>query len=132
LDTTREFSVRQISIFNSPRVLFRPTAFSVSAKQIYIGGILTIASFEQRFGLVGEETLKGVIVGSYDLGCLLGALLTYPIGERIGRKRSILLGTTVMMIGAFLQSLAGNFRVMVAGRSVFLFLTQWNSMLMCV
>jgi len=129
---TREFSVRQISIFNSPRVLFSPTAFSVSAKQIYIGGILTIASFEQRFGLVGEETLKGVIVGSYDLGCLLGALLTYPIGERIGRKRSILLGTTVMMIGAFLQFLAGNFGVMVAGRSVFLFLTQWNFMLMCV
>ena len=65
-----------------------------------------------------NETLKGVIVGSYDLGCLLGAIITSPIGNRIGRKRSILLGTTIMMIGAFMQSLAFNFGFMTAGRSV--------------
>lgn len=72
--------------------------------------------FEARFGIKDDETLKGVIVGSYDLGCLVGALATGPIGGRIGRKRSILLGTIIMMIGAFLQFLAPNFAVMTAGR----------------
>ena len=63
-----------------------------------------------------NETLKGVIVGSYDLGCLFGALATGPVGDRIGRKRSILLGTTVMTIGAILQFLAPDFAIMTAGR----------------
>lgn len=81
-----------------------------------IGGILTLKGFEARFQLGDNETLKGVIVGSYDLGCLVGALATGPIGNRIGRKRSILMGTSVMMIGAFLQFLAPNFGIMTAGR----------------
>lgn len=83
-----------------------------------IGGILTLPGFETRFGIKGDETLKGVIVGSYDLGCLVGALATGPVGGRIGRKRSILLGTTIMMIGAFLQFLAPKFAVMTTGRCV--------------
>ena len=81
------------------------------------GGILTLRDFETRFQLRGDETLKGVIVGSYDLGCLGGALATGPIGGLIGRKRSILFGTTIMMVGAFLQSLAPGFSTMTAGRS---------------
>ena len=80
------------------------------------GGILTLEDFEARFQLEDNETLKGVIVGSYDLGCLVGALATGPIGNWIGRKRSILLGTTVMMVGAFLQFLAPTFGIMTAGR----------------
>lgn len=95
--------------------MIRPNHHELLADR-YSGGILTIQSFEQLFGIAGHETLKGVIVGTYDLGCLVGALLTYPIGEHIGRKRSILLGTSIMMTGAFLQFLAGSFGVMVAGR----------------
>ena len=83
---------------------------------IVAGGILTLEGFETRFRLEGNETLKGVIVGTYDLGCLSGALATSPIGGLIGRKKSIILGTTIMMIGAFLQFLAPNFAVMTAGR----------------
>lgn len=80
------------------------------------GGIITLPNFEQKFGLQGNEVLLGVVVGSYDLGCLIGALATGPIGGWIGRKRSVLLGTTIMMIGAFLQLLASDFGIMTAGR----------------
>ncbi|KAL9126389.1 MAG: hypothetical protein Q9217_004548 [Psora testacea] len=65
-----------------------------------------------------NETLKGVIVGTYDLGCLFGALATIWVGERIGRKRSIILGTVIMLTGAFLQTLANDVAVMVADRIV--------------
>lgn len=80
------------------------------------GGILTLPKFEERFGLQDNELLKGIVVGSYDLGCLVGALATGPIGGLIGRKRSVLLGTTIMMVGAFLQFLAQDYGVMTAGR----------------
>ena len=81
-----------------------------------LGGILTLEDFGHRFQIQDNETLKGVIVGTYDLGCLFGALATGPIGNRVGRKRSIVIGTIVMMIGAFLQFLAPDFGTMTAGR----------------
>ena len=82
------------------------------------GGILTLDSFAERFNIQKDETLKGIIVGTYDLGCLFGALTTIWVGERIGRKRSIILGTAVMMVGAILQTLANEPGVMIAGRYV--------------
>ena len=95
-----------------PHLIFWATVYLL----IKLGAILTLDGFEVRFRIQDNETLKGVIVGSYDLGCLLGALATGPIGNRIGRKRSIVVGTIVMMIGAFLQFLAPNFGIMTAGR----------------
>lgn len=80
------------------------------------GSILTLPGFETKFGIRGNETLKGVIVGSYDLGCLVGALATGPIGGWMGRKRSILLGTIIMTVGAFMQFLTPSFSFMTMGR----------------
>ena len=98
--------------------LVRTSIFHVSgnSKVDPIGGILTIGDFERTFGIQHNETLKGVIVGTYDLGCLFGALATIWVGERVGRKWSILLGTVVMIIGAILQTFAFGIGVMIAGR----------------
>jgi MFS family permease len=38
------------------------------------------------------------------LGCFLGSLITIFIGNPLGRKRVIMLGTSVMIIGAILQA----------------------------
>lgn len=81
-----------------------------------VGGLLTLPTFEQRFKLQENQILKGVVVGSYHLGCLIGALATSPIGGQIGRKKSVMLGTTITMIGVFLQFFAQDYGTMTAGR----------------
>ena len=101
-------------VFGESNGYVRPNQSIVNQHQ---GGILTLIDFQTRFELRGDETAKGIIVGSYDLGCLGGALTIGPVGGLIGRKKSVLLGTTIMMLGAFLQFLAPNFGIMTAGRS---------------
>lgn len=38
-----------------------------------------------------------------DIGSFLGAILAFDLGERLGRKKTILLGTSIMVVGAILQ-----------------------------
>ncbi len=60
---------------------------------------------------------QGIIVGSYDLGCLFGAAaIASLVGGRLGRKRTIFIGTLIMMVGAFLQTFSNDYGMMVAGR----------------
>ena len=80
--------------------------------------VLTSPNFEQRFGPYNNEISRGIIVGSYNLGCILGALVASIVGGQIGRRRSILLGTTIMMTGALLQLFAQDLGFMTAGRWV--------------
>lgn len=54
----------------------------------------------------------------YDLGCFAGAILAVVIGDYLGRKKSILVGTTIMTVGAFMQIFASSVPVMMAGRII--------------
>jgi MFS family permease len=46
------------------------------------------------------------VTALYDIGWLFGAIATITIGDPLGRKKTILLGTTIMSVGAILQILA--------------------------
>ena len=61
--------------------------------------------FLNTLNLAGDEhtSLLGTVTALYDVGCFFGAIAAFSVGERLGRKKSILLGTTVMSIGAILQ-----------------------------
>lgn len=37
-----------------------------------------------------------------DVGSFFGAILAFDLGERLGRKKTILLGTSIMVVGAIL------------------------------
>jgi len=52
----------------------------------------------------------------YDVGCFFGAVSGFTLGERLGRKRAILLGTIVMMIGGIIQTAAFSVAQMIVGR----------------
>ena len=84
-----------------------------------------MAIFADKFGVSAERkypydvaTRQGWIVGSYDLGCLAGAIVTFAVGGWLGRKKTIFFGTVIMMVGAFLQTFSDGFVVMVLGRYV--------------
>lgn len=64
------------------------------------------SNFLQVHNLVGpsKTTLLSTITAIYDVGCFFGAIFASWVGEKLGRKKSILLGTSIMLIGAVLQT----------------------------
>jgi hypothetical protein len=65
-----------------------------------------------------RATYQGIAVASYNLGCFLGALITIFIGNPLGRKRMIILGTAIMVVGAILQASATTLEQLIIGRII--------------
>ena len=76
--------------------------------------------FLQVHNLVGRENTKtvGTVSAIFDVGCFFGAILAFTIGDTLGRKKAILLGTTVMAVGAILQAASFSLPQMFVGRVV--------------
>lgn len=53
--------------------------------------------------LSGNSTLQGFVTAVYELGCLAGAILILLLGDVFGRRRAIMMGGTVMIIGVIIQ-----------------------------
>ncbi|KAJ6519211.1 putative MFS sugar transporter [Mycena sanguinolenta] len=62
--------------------------------------------------------IQGTVVAVYTLGALFGALSCTFVGDRLGRKRTIMLGTVVTSIGSILQSSAFSFAQLIVGRFI--------------
>lgn len=50
--------------------------------------------------------MQGFMVASYDLGCLIGAILCFCFANITGRRWTIAIGCVVLLIGAALQTSA--------------------------
>ncbi|KAK8119236.1 uncharacterized protein PG998_003862 [Apiospora kogelbergensis] len=90
-----------------------------------MSGLLTGAAFTARFpqintnkGAGGSASLQGTVVAIYEIGCFFGSLLAMIIGERIGRKKTIMLGCLILCIGGALQASAYTIAHMIIGRIV--------------
>jgi MFS family permease len=74
-----------------------------------MGGVLTGTAFTKQFPTIdtttgnGNATLQGFVVAIYTLGCWLGSLLTMVIAERLGRKRTIIVGASILAVGTVIQ-----------------------------
>lgn len=66
----------------------------------------------------GSASLQGTVVAIYEIGCLFGSLFTFFFGERLGRRWMIMLGCTVLIVGAVLQTTAYGIPQMIVGRIV--------------
>ena len=53
-----------------------------------------------------------------EIGCLIGALSNLWIGDRLGRRRTIVLGGVVMVIGAILQAASFSYAQMLVARVI--------------
>lgn len=84
--------------------------------------------FLKVHGLIGPSRTKVLspITAIYDVGCFLGAILAFTLGEKLGRRKSILLGTTIMIIRTVLQASPYSLSQMFIGR-VILGLFNWKS-----
>jgi MFS family permease len=50
-----------------------------------------------------SATLLGFVVAFYDIGCLLGAVVIIFFGDKLGRKKSCLLGGCCVLLGVTIQ-----------------------------
>lgn len=69
-----------------------------------IGGAMALDSFRRDFGLVGvsaraRDTLQGNIVSTFQAGTFFGALLTFPLAEKFGRRRAIMFAAAIFLLG---------------------------------
>lgn len=76
-----------------------------------MSGLLTGNSFNKQFpaidtnpGTGGSASLQGTVVAIYEIGCLVGSLLAFAFGERLGRRRMIMTGCGVLILGTIIQT----------------------------
>lgn len=81
------------------------------------GGILGNAQFMSTFNNP-TPTIQGQIVSTYDIGCILGALLTIFIGDYLGRKKTIMLACLFVIIGGALQASSFSLAQMIIARII--------------
>jgi len=72
-----------------------------------MGGFVNSPAFTETFGIntktnSGTNTIA-LIVAIYEIGCFIGAVTTSFIGETLGRRKSVLIGVIIMIIGKSLS-----------------------------
>lgn len=91
------------------------------------GGLLELPSWTARFPEIDTANTTGAqkshntqiqatVVSIYTLGCLVGSLSCIGIGDKLGRRRTIMLGSLITCIGSILQSSSFSFAQLIVGR----------------
>jgi MFS family permease len=65
------------------------------------GGLLDNKPFLEIFGYP-SVTIQGQIVATYDIDCIIGTLVTMFAGDKSGRRKTILIGCCILIVGAIL------------------------------
>ncbi len=81
------------------------------------GNILINEGFLKTMGNPSVN-MQGTLTSVYNLGCFVGALSTLYTGDILGRPRVIMLGSTVIAVGAIIQASAFSVPQMLIGRIV--------------
>lgn len=99
-----------------PLALLAAIAFFLQGyDQAVFNGVVSLSSFVAQFPRIDtlnthgaqqrdNARIQGTVVAVYEVGCALGALSCYFLGDRLGRKRTMLLMGLIVVVGATLQS----------------------------
>ena len=68
-----------------------------------LGAVIGLDAFRKEFK-DPNENMEGVIAGIYDIGCFVGALVSFATADRLGRKGGLVWGTWIMVVGTILQT----------------------------
>ncbi|KAF2471210.1 general substrate transporter [Lindgomyces ingoldianus] len=95
-----------------------------------MGGLLTLPSFLEHFPQINTanpppgstkshaSNIQGITVGGYTLGCFFGAVATIWLGNLLGRKRTIMVGSSIMIAGAAIQASSFSLGQLLPGRLI--------------
>ncbi|KUI61951.1 Sugar transporter STL1 [Cytospora mali] len=69
-----------------------------------MAGIISSGAFVADFPEVKDNsTWQGFVTAIYAVGCFFGALFILTFGDKLGRRKCIFLGATVMIVGVIIQ-----------------------------
>ncbi|KAH6854030.1 general substrate transporter [Chaetomium sp. MPI-CAGE-AT-0009] len=69
-----------------------------------MSGIITAPAFNEMFKETYDNpTMQGLVTAIYEIGCLAGAMLILGVGDLLGRRRAIMLGAFIMLLGVIIQ-----------------------------
>lgn len=79
-----------------------------------MSGIIGSEQFNREFPATKQSgpndvhtgTIQGTVTSCYEIGCFFGAMFAYFVGEKAGRRRMMLGGAIVMIIGAVITTAA--------------------------
>jgi MFS family permease len=91
-----------------------------------INGILAMTAFRNQFstGYIDPKdnhpnvspAQSSVIVSILSVGTFVGALLAAPLGDKLGRRISLILAVAIFSFGVILQTLALAIPLLIVGR----------------
>lgn len=81
------------------------------------GGILNDPTFAKQFHHP-NATIQGQIVSTYDIGCIIGAVISIYLGDKLGRRKSIAMSCGFVIVGGLLQATSFSLAHIIVGRVV--------------
>ncbi|CCM04837.1 uncharacterized protein FIBRA_07030 [Fibroporia radiculosa] len=87
-----------------------------------MSALLTANQFDKVFPQVAigdnHATLQSFLVAIYEIGCLFGALSNLWLGDKLGRRKTIFIGGSIMIVGAILQTTSFTYAQMIVARII--------------
>ncbi|KAJ5548330.1 Sugar transporter STL1 [Penicillium frequentans] len=69
-----------------------------------MSGIINATEFDDVFTAAdGDSVMQALITAVYEAGCLFGAMFALFTADRLGRRRMVMAGATIMIIGVVIQ-----------------------------
>ena len=67
---------------------------------------------------MSNANVQGIVIASFELGALVGALACLDIGDRLGRRLTVWFGMLFMLVGGVLQTSAWAISQLTLGRVI--------------
>lgn len=92
-----------------------------------LGGVLELKDFETQFPEIDistavnksyASTIQGIVVAAYAIGVFFGTLSCIWLGDRFGRRRTIMAGASTQIIGSILMASACFLHILIASRII--------------
>ncbi|KPM37673.1 Sugar transporter STL1 [Neonectria ditissima] len=68
-----------------------------------MSGIISAPEFNEYFPATYGETMQGLVTAIYEIGCLMGAMFILAVGDLLGRRKAMILGGVIMILGVIIQ-----------------------------
>lgn len=65
-----------------------------------------------------STTMQGLIASSYDIGSFFGAILAFLVGDRLGRKKTIIVGEAIIIVGTIIQTASYSVAQLIVSRII--------------